>query len=238
MPLLPQVVGSVEVRERRPRYAGEPRYKRMDFVRSKKTTEVEEWELAPPQHYLVTEIPAYRQPYTQMAYQPQAYAQVAYEHPQHQIQSQAYHDTRMLQGQQYYTSASPVIPVSPSHGQPSHVTQNVYKTVESHPAAIDVGPAATDDDIMYTYLEPKKTKRRSIENRARSKSRTRPKVRFPKTTNSVHSTDADDNRRKDKQLVTSPQRVDSKPAFDYDSDDSLYQSYKRDKRRSSGASGW
>ncbi|MCJ1449372.1 MAG: hypothetical protein MMC23_009892 [Stictis urceolatum] len=43
MPLLPSLVGGITVRERKERYGGEPRYRRLDLVRSKKSDE--EWDI-------------------------------------------------------------------------------------------------------------------------------------------------------------------------------------------------
>jgi len=46
MPILPSLVGGITVRQRQQRYEGEPRYRRLDFVRSKKSNERnEEWDI-------------------------------------------------------------------------------------------------------------------------------------------------------------------------------------------------
>jgi hypothetical protein len=45
MPLLPRLIGEIEIRERRARYENEPRYKRLDFIREKRTTDSDQWDL-------------------------------------------------------------------------------------------------------------------------------------------------------------------------------------------------
>ncbi|KAI4153381.1 MAG: hypothetical protein LQ340_002355 [Diploschistes diacapsis] len=59
MGLLPKLIGEIEIRERRPRYDGEPRHKRLNFIRSKTTTESDDWRLVYPQ----PQVSCYRHPW-------------------------------------------------------------------------------------------------------------------------------------------------------------------------------
>lgn len=232
MPLVPKIVGSIQIRERTPRYEGEPRHKRLDFIRPKRIKE-SEWALVPvttAKRYVLAEVPAYQQQheYSPTVYQPQypQYNQVAYEQPHQQLDAHAHYEDVAPRWHQYEPHHNQAIPVPPHHGQ-QHLAYQAkpQAVIEDRPAVIDLGPAnENDDDIMFSYVEPQPKRRQSKARVVQSKSI--PRVRFPKPS-SVSSVDTDDTRRRPRHHP----RLRSRPSFDYDSDDSLAGLYRREGRR-------
>lgn len=92
MPLFPLLVGGIEVRERRPRYRNEPRYKRLDFIRPRTKTNTDEWDLIRTSNPRVLQqqhqIYQGQMDYPQLPYQQQP--QIQYNHGHGRIEQQ-YH---------------------------------------------------------------------------------------------------------------------------------------------------
>ncbi|MCJ1381708.1 hypothetical protein MMC17_004819 [Xylographa soralifera] len=167
MPFLPQLIGGVQIRERRQRYAGEPRYKRLDFVRSKTTSNTDEWDLVrtTQKRYitvpLVYNVPVYQ--YPQVGYQPHHQPQLPYQpgwqqHQQHPQQPQHPH----------YEQHHEQIPIPPQHHGQHQLPFREQRLIEGaphHNGIYDItGHDSDDDEVMYEIIEP------------------RPKVRMASTT--------------------------------------------------------
>lgn len=157
MPLLPQLIGGVQIRERRQRYAGEPRYKRLDFVRSKTTTNTDEWDLVrttQPRYITVPvqyNVPVFQFP--QVGYQPQYQAQQQHQYGWQQQQHYPQH-----QQHPHHDQHHDQMPIPPQHHGQQQLPfreQRLLEPAPHHHGIHDIIGHDSDDDIMYEYIEPR-----------------------------------------------------------------------------------
>ena len=229
MPFFPKLIGEVEIRERRQRYAGEPRYKRLSFVKPKRSTDTDTWDVirpaipryiqAAPIYYNVPQNPQYPQP------PPYQYQQQQLPYPQHQ--QQQYYPQHQLQHH----------PFQGHQGPPSYEHHNLeYR----EPRRIEQGPRRNEqfqlngghddhdgeDEIIDVPIRPRRV---STSHRGRSQSRSRSRRRL--RANSVYSSDdsSDDDYRGMRRHYAGPYRRGIR--YESDSDDDLVR-YRRSRSRS------
>jgi len=198
MPLFPKLIGGLEIRERRPRYSGEPRYKRLDFVRTKSITETDTWDIIQTSQP-VQVVQQYGDPW---------------EHPQwnllpHDQQQQILYQLGYLQQRSvpewYWPQQEqiPVPPPPPHYGIQQHLafqqpTERRIEHRDEPPAMVMLGKvdhdSISDDEIMYEVIEPKKIvkQHRSVRS-ARSTSKGRQPQYHPAC--SIFDSDSEDEWR-------------------------------------------
>ncbi|MCJ1281148.1 hypothetical protein MMC26_000466 [Xylographa opegraphella] len=264
MPFLPQLIGGVEIRERRQRYAGEPRYKRLDFVRSKTTTNTDEWDLVrtTQKRYITVplqyNVPVYQ--YPQVGYYPHHQPYLQYPPggqqpphfpPQQQLPPYGQHPGQypgQYPGQhpgQHPGDYSEQIPLSPPYRGPQQLPFREPRMIEAaphHNEIHDITGHDSDDDIMYEIIEPRPKVRIASTTRHSSKSRSKSKKRRPRG-DAIYSSDSssDDDSYRSGRRHRERRHSSARGRLAYDSDDSwddYHRRYSRSRSRPPIIRGW
>ncbi|MCJ1322672.1 hypothetical protein MMC15_008021 [Xylographa vitiligo] len=237
MPFLPQLIGGVEIRERRQRYAGEPRYKRLDFVRSKTTTNTDEWDLVrtTQKRYITVpveyNVPVYQ--YPQVGYHPHQQPQLQYQ-PGWQQQQHFPEQQQQPYYAPYYGQQPEQIPIPPQHHGQQQVPFREQRLIEGapqHNGIHDYTGHDSGDDIMYEIIEPRPKVRMASITRRSSKSRSKSKKRRPRG-DAIYSSDSssDDDSYRSSRRRREARHSKPRGRLVYDSDDSLVDYYRRQSR--------
>lgn len=161
----------------------------MDFVRSKTTTNTDEWDLvrsAKPRYvmqHIQYDVPVYN--YPQVGFHPQQYEPNDQQHldPNRHYPQHGGHDPNQ------------VIPIPPFHGQ-YQIPFNERRMLEAPhhtPGITELISRDPGDDIIYETVEPRSKVRMPSSTRFRSKSRSKSKKRRSRGDSIYSSDDSSDN---------------------------------------------
>ena len=146
MPILPKLIGGIEIRERRKRYPGEPRYKRLDFIKPRTTIETDEWNVIQTTQPIMT-VRQYGPPW----HHPQ-WNLLSHEQQQQILNRLGYHQQIEQSRNQQYAQAQEHqqqhIPVPPlhSHNHQLGYHDNPQRRIENVPGDRVVAGNIGDDD--------------------------------------------------------------------------------------------
>ena len=174
MGLLPKLIGEIEVRERRPRYDGEPRHKRLNFIRSKTTTESDDWPLV-RKTYPRPQAPQYGHPWehpqwSSLSYHQQRELLARHGYPQPPFQPLEHHG--------HHQNDHGDIPMPPLQGEQAHHGRPpLMDAEESSPGTDD----ESDGGTVYEVIKPKE--------KYRTKHKPQP------SGNTIFGSDSEDDRR-------------------------------------------
>ena len=234
MPLLPKLVGSIEIRERRERYPGEPRYKRLEFIKPKTTTDTDEWNVIHTSCPITT-VQQYGPPW----YHPQ-WPALSFQQQQQILSRLRYHRQSGYDWNQQQALAPGFhhhqLPPPPLQGNNHQLGYHDYpqRRIEHtsdhqvHGIGFGDGHGGNSDEVIR--IEP-----RGSTSKARTPSRVRsvqvkPQVQNVTGYNIFESDSEDDARGRRWQRRRS--------IMSYVSDDSLIERYRQSRSRPRGHRGW